>query len=133
VELVFNLVWAVGAVLLLSFAYRSVRRGTSQLSMASAITLALLLCFILLPVISASDDLLDARQAALPLYGQTWKMSSQGIRIGLEALAVSLYVLLLMCFLLIAGKPDVEPWFARPLAGRLVRSQRLRPPLPSAC
>jgi hypothetical protein len=129
VELALNLVWAIAALSLLGTVYRGVRGGTKRISIASTMMLALLLCFILLPVISVSDDLLDARQAALPLSGQTWRIASEGISSGLDQLlAVALYLMLLMCFLIEARTTDLDQWPVRPLAGRLVKCQRLRPP-----
>jgi hypothetical protein len=129
VELALNLIWAIAALGLLGMVYRGVRRRTVRTSIASAITLAMLICFILLPVISVSDDLLDARQAALPLCGQTWRVASEGISSGLDTLvAIGVYLMLLMCFLLETRTTDLDQWSVRPLAGRLVRSQRLRPP-----
>jgi hypothetical protein len=129
VELVLNLIWAIAALGLLGMVYRGVRCGEIRISMTSAMMLAMLICFILLPVISVSDDLLDARQAALPLSGQTWRIASEGISSGLDQLlAVALYLMLLMCFLIEVRTTDQDQWSVRPLAGRLVRSQRLRPP-----
>ena len=129
-ELALNLVWAIAALGLLGVVYRGVRGGAIRVSMASAMMLALLICFILLPVISVSDDLLDARQAALPLSSQTWRVASEGSSNGLsQLLAVGLYLLLLMCFLIEVRTTNQDQWPVRPLAGRLVRSQRLRPPL----
>jgi hypothetical protein len=129
VELVLNLVWAIAALGLLGMVCRGVRSGKIRVSMASAMMLAMLICFILLPVISVSDDLLDARQAALPLSGQTWRVASEGFSSGLsQLLAISLYMMLLMCFLIETRAADQDQWTVRPLAGRLARSQRLRPP-----
>jgi hypothetical protein len=129
VELALNLVWAIAALGLLGMVYRGVRGGAIRVSMASAMMLAMLICFILLPVISVSDDLLDARQAALPLSGQTWRIASEGISSGLDQLlAVALYLMLLMCFLIEVQTTDRDQWSVRPHAGRLIRSQRLRPP-----
>jgi len=129
VELALNLVWAIAALSLLGMVYRSVRCGAKRISMGSAMALALLICFILLPVISVSDDLLDAQQAALPLSGQTWRIASEGISSGLDQLlAVALYLMMLMCFLIEARTTDQDQWSVRPHAGRLIQSQRLRPP-----
>jgi amino acid transporter len=129
VELAFNLVWAIAALGLLGMVYRGVRGGAIRISMTSAMMLAMLICLILLPVISVSDDLLDARQAALPLSGQTWRVASEGFSNGLsQLLAIALYLMLLMCFLIRMRTTDQNQWAVRPLAGRLVRSQRLRPP-----
>jgi hypothetical protein len=129
VELTLNLVWAIAALGLLGMVYRGVRGGAIRMSMASAMMLAMLICFILLPVISVSDDLLDARQAALPLSGQTWRVASEGFSSGLsQLLAIGIYLMLLMCFLIEVRTTDQNQWSVRPLAGRLVQSQRLRPP-----
>jgi hypothetical protein len=129
VELALNLIWAIAALGLLGMVYRSVCRGTMRTSMATAMVLAGLVCLILLPVISVSDDLLDAQQAALPLCAQTWRIASEGISSGLQNLmAIGLYLMLLMCFLIEAQIPDQDQWSVRPLAGRLVQCQRLRPP-----
>ena len=114
--------------------YRGVRRGTVRLPMVQAMTLALLICFILLPVISVSDDLLEARQAALPLSGQTWRMASEGVSVGLDKLLIVGLILLALLSFLIEGRAAYQDqWNIRPLAGRLARSQRLRPPPLAAC
>jgi len=129
VELALNLVWAVAALSSLGLIYRGVRGGSVRVSMTSAMMLAMLICLILLPVISVSDDLLDAQQAALPLSGQTWRNASEGISSGLDQLlAVALLLMLLMCFLIEVRTTDQNQWSVRPLAGLLVRCQRLRPP-----
>ena len=128
-ELALNLAWALAALSSLALIYRGVRGGSVRVSMTSAMMLAMLLCFILLPVISVSDDLLDAQQAALPLSGQTWRNASEGISSGLDQLlAVALFLMLLMCFLIEVRTTDQNQWSVRPLAGLLVRCQRLRPP-----
>lgn len=88
----------------------------------------ILLAFVLLPVISISDDFLDAHQAALPLSGQSWRLASEGSANGLDQLlAIGLYLMLLMSFLTEAVVVENQ-WCVRPLAGRLMQSQRLRPP-----
>ena len=69
------------------------------MSMAIAMTLAVVMCLILMPLISVSDDLLEAQQAALPISGQTWRLASEDASAGLDdLLMVGLYLLLLMCF-----------------------------------
>jgi hypothetical protein len=128
VVLALNLVWAAVALTLLGVVYREVRRGGLQVSMASAMTLAVLICFIALPVISASDDLLDARQAGLPLSGQTWRMLSEGISAGVELPPIALYLILLLCSLTVAHTILQDRWSIRLLLERVVVSQRLRPP-----
>jgi hypothetical protein len=97
--------------------------------MASAMTLALLLCFILLPVISISDDLLATRQAALPQSGQTWRMVSEDASVGLDLLlAVAAYLLLLACLRIESRRSKEDVWDVCPLDGWLALCQRLRPP-----
>jgi hypothetical protein len=97
--------------------------------MATAMTLAVVMCFILMPLISVTDDLLEARQAALPMSGQTWRMASEGASAGLdELLMIGLYLLMLMCFRIEAPALQRDQCEFRLLTGRLVRSQRLRPP-----
>lgn len=128
VELALNLVWAVAMFGLLAMVCSSARRGRGALSLPAAILLAVVIGFILLPAISVSDDLMDARQAALPLSGQTWRLASEGSANGLELLALGLCLALLMSFLAEAQTVVRDPWGFRLLAGRLVRSQRLRPP-----
>lgn len=129
VEFASNLAWAVSAVCLLMATYSGVRRGSVRLSMASAMTLGVLLCFILLPVISISDDLLANRQAALPLAGQSWRIASEDAKTGLDLLlAITAYLLLLMCVDVEAHRQEEGYCGGRVQAGWLVQSQRLRPP-----
>lgn len=129
VEFASNLVWAVFALALLGMTYGAVRRGKIRLSMVAAMTLALLVCFILLPVISISDDLLANTQAALPLSGQSWRIASEDSSIGLDLLlAVAAFLLLLACFQTEFRRSREDLWDIRPLAGWLARSLRLRPP-----
>ena len=96
-------------------------------------TLAVLICILLLPVISISDDLLAAQQAALPLSSQTWRMASEGASVGLELLPV-----LCACLLLLARvATDVRSieegdWDKHPCSAWLTQSLRLRPPPQSA-
>jgi hypothetical protein len=128
-ELFSNLVWILISLTLLATAYFGVRRGTVKVSMAAAMTLAVVMCFILMPLISVSDDLLEARQAALPASGQTWRMASEGASAGLDdLLMIGLYLLMLMCFRTEAPASQRDQSQLHPLSGRLVRSQRLRPP-----
>jgi hypothetical protein len=128
-ELFSNLVWILISLVLLAKAYFGVRRGTIKVSMTTAMTLAVVMCFILMPLISVSDDLLAARQAALPISGQTWRIASEGASAGLdELLLVGLYLLMLMCFRPEAHASQHDQCEVHPLTGRLTRSQRLRPP-----
>src|SRR5579871_6791825 len=109
-------------------AWRSCRRGRTALSLCTVVLLSILIGFILLPVISVSDDLLATSQAALPLSGQTWRLASEGSANGLELLVLGLSLALLMGFLALAHAQVRDQWAVRPLAGRLARLQRLRPP-----
>jgi hypothetical protein len=128
-ELFSNLVWILISLTLLATAYFGVRRGTVKVSMAAAMTLAVVMCFILMPLISVSDDLLEARQAVLPASGQTWRMASEGASAGLDdLLMIGLYLLMLMCFRTEAPASQRDQSQLHPLSRRLVRSQRLRPP-----
>jgi hypothetical protein len=129
VEFASNLVWVIVSLTLLGMTYRGVRRGSVKLSMASAMTLAVLICLVLLPAISISDDLLEARQAVLPLSSQTWRIASEGFSSGLDkVLMVGLLLLSLLSFAVETPISNQDQWDVRPLAGRLARSQRLRPP-----
>jgi hypothetical protein len=131
-ELFSNLVWLLISLILLATAYLGVRRGTVKVSMTTAMTLAIVMCFILMPLISVSDDVLEAQQAALPVSGQTWRMASEGVSTGLdELLMIGLYLLLLMCYRAETPASQGDECDCHPLSSRLVRSQRLRPP-PSA-
>ncbi len=92
-------------------------------------TLGLLLCLILLPVISISDDLLATRQAALPQSGQTWRIASEDASVGLDLLlVVAAYLLMLVCLQIESRQSKEDVWDVRPLAGWLALCQRLRPP-----
>lgn len=124
-----NLVWAVLSTGLLWMTYRGVRRGVIRLSMASAMMVALAICLILLPVISMNDDLLELEQAALPMSGQTWRMASEAAQAGLNLmLAFAAYLLLLVTFQVEASRGVLDAPCVRPMAWRLARCQRLRPP-----
>ena len=117
------------SLVLLATAYYAVRRGQVKVSMATAMTLAVVMCFILMPLISVSDDLLEAQQAALPASGQTWRIASEGVSAGLDdVLMVAVYLLMLMCFRTEAPASHRDQCDCHPNSGRLVRAQRLRPP-----
>ena len=106
----------------------SVRRGIVRIAPVPAVMATLLVCFLLLPAISVSDDLMEARQAALPLSAQTWHMASEGASVGLE-LAVIGACLLWLGFE--AGKGlliDDSERGVRPMEAWLTPSQRHRPP-----
>lgn len=129
VELASNLVWLGVSLVLVGLTLWGVRRGTVRVAPRGAVMLTLLVCFLLLPVISVSDDLMEARQAALPLSAQTWHMSSEGASVGLEVVSViEAFLLLLGCD---AGKGqlvDNSDRGGRPMEAWLTPSQRLRPP-----
>lgn len=128
-EIASNLVWAVVALFLVGAIYRGVRRGTVTLPMGAAMTLALLIGFILLPVISVSDDLMAARQSALPLSSQTWKMASEDASTGFAGVvAPDLMLLIVICFMAAPFVAPRDQWEMSPLAERLARAQHLRPP-----
>lgn len=128
-ELASNLVWLLVTLSIVMVTLRGLRRGRVRLSRRSALLLAGLLCLILLPVISLTDDLLEARQAALPLSAQTWRMACEGGSLAPEMLPLLGACLLLMsCFSVefpAGNEPDDH---LLPLATWLMRSQRLRPP-----
>lgn len=128
-ELASNLVWLVAALSLIGLTCRAVRAGSVHLSLTSAIMLALLLCFILLPVISLSDDLLAIRQATLPESEQVWRVTSHDPSVGLDiVLAVAAYLLLLLAVQREWRLGIREGRVVRPMAAQLARLQRLRPP-----
>ena len=129
VELASNIVWFITSLLLLGITFRGVRVGRVKLPLPSAMMLTLVFCFILLPIISISDDLMEAQQAALPLSGQTWRIASEGLTAGLDKLvAVAFCFQPLVYAVLNVRVPRMEATDTRTLAERLTRSQRLRPP-----
>lgn len=90
---------------------------------------ALSICLILLPVISMNDDVLESQQAAMPLSGQTWRMASEAAQVGWSlVLTFAAYLLLLVSFQIETGRGMQDVLEIRPMAWRLARSQRLRPP-----
>lgn len=128
-ELASNLTWLGVSLVLLGLTLWRVRRGTTRIPPAAAVMVTLLVCFLLLPVISVSDDLVEARQAALPLSAQTWHMASEGASVGLEAASImGVCLLLLGCEL---GKVQVSEdgqSSGRLMDAWLTAAQRLRPP-----
>jgi hypothetical protein len=50
--------------------------------MSKGMTLAVLLCFLLLPVISVTDDVLQRQQNGFPLSSQTWRLVSESVSAG---------------------------------------------------
>lgn len=128
VELLLNIVWVVTSVILLGLAFQGVRRGRVKLPLASALMLTVVLCFILLPIISITDDLLET-PAALPLSGQTWRLASEGLTAGLsKQIAVEFCFRLVVHGMLNMRVSHKVQTDTRTLAERLARSQRLRPP-----
>ena len=131
-ELFSNLVWLVLCLGLLGGAFAGLRRGTIRLPVAATLLLVALLCLVLLPAISLSDDLLAGDQADLPVAAQTWRLAMEGSALATDILlAVTLpFVLLLFEFAAGRAQRALEPTRAyRPVARWLTRSQRLRPPL----
>jgi hypothetical protein len=96
--------------------------------MMSAMALAALICLILLPAISASDDMMVASQAGLPLSQQTWRMMSEDFSAGVELPPIDLFLVLLICLLTATGAVVERCRSVRQIVGRIVVSQRLRPP-----
>ena len=128
-ELIFDFTWLLLTLALCGAAWWSVRRGVVKISMRSALTLALLVGFILLPAVSMSDDLVKSSQDGLPLSSQTYLMSFEGASVGLDLLPLAgLLMALLACLWVTAARTPLSQWHVRPLAARLARSQRLRPP-----
>src|ERR1700761_5346474 len=96
-------------------------------------TLAVLICILLLPVISISDDLMEAQQAALPLSAQTWRMASEGASVGLELLSIVATCLLLLACFAVAAKFVLErERDRRPQSVWLAHTLGIRPPPVSA-
>ena len=128
-EVASNLVWLIVACAILGGTLWTLRRDRTKLSPISAIVLACLICLVLLPAISISDDLLEAHQAALPASSQTWRMASEGASVWLEVAPVFCAFLLFLAFFALS-MPIVEEgdWDKRPQSAWLMRSLRLRPP-----
>jgi hypothetical protein len=100
-----------------------------RVSISSALILAFLVCIILLPVISLSDDLLATRQAALPESEQSWRLASHDAAARVEALlAFAAYLLLLLPLQSQTSEGWTHTAVLRPIAAVLARSQHLRPP-----
>lgn len=127
-ELASNLAWLGVSLALLGLTLWGVRRGTVRIEPLAAVITTLLVCFLLLPVISVSDDLMEARQAALPLSAQTWHLVSEGASVGLEAVSlIGACLLLFGC----AGQGQVvveSQCVGRPMETWRTPSQWLRPP-----
>jgi hypothetical protein len=122
-------VWLGVSLVLVGLTLWGVRRGVVRIAPVGAVTLTLLICFLLLPIISVSDDLIEARQAALPLSAQTWHMSSEGASVGLEVIpATEAFALLLGCNAVKGQVVDDSARGGRPMEAWLTPSQRLRPP-----
>jgi len=97
--------------------------------MPTAMMLAMLMGFILLPTISVSDDLLAAKQSGLPLSSQTWKIASDDAATGFAGIiAPNFLFLIVVCFVTALSVAPRNQWSIKPLAERLARAQHLRPP-----
>lgn len=129
-EILSNLAWLFVALSVLTAIYWNVRRGKVGISAGKAMLLAFLICVLLFPLISVSDDLLSAQQVALPLPAQTWRMASEGTSLGLEIESIlSAGLLVLLAYLVLASRITEEgEWDKRPQSVWLTRSLRLRPP-----
>lgn len=129
-ELASNLAWLFATVVVLGITLWGIRRGEMRVPARSAFMLVLLVCFLLLPVISVSDDLLESRQDALPLSAQTWHLAWEGASVAVELLAiVSLCLILFEDVRGYSRKTTEGDWDKHPISAWLTRSQRLRPPL----
>lgn len=129
VELASNLVWLATAIAVLSGTMWTLRRGRTTLTPMAAITLACVICLLLLPVISITDDLMEAHQAALPASSQTWRMASEDASVGLELVPVFCsFLLMLAMFLASTPIRREDDGHLVPIASWLMRSLRLRPP-----
>jgi hypothetical protein len=129
VELASNIVWVVAAVLALLGTWFAAQRGLVRVSTTAAVTLIFLICILLLPVISMSDDLLMARQAELPPSAQTWRVAWEGASTALELVPLLCACLFLIAALAVGNQPfeTIDRMFW-PQSAWLTRSQRLRPP-----
>lgn len=115
--------WSLGLTLW------AVRRGTVRIAPLSAMMVTLLVCFLLLPIISVSDDLMEARQAALPLSAQTWHMAAEGASVGIEVIPmIGSYLLLLGSRVSKGQTVDEKEHERQSMEAWLTPSQRLRPP-----
>jgi hypothetical protein len=121
-------VWLAVSLVLMGLTLFAVRRDRVRVTTSSAVMLTLLVCFLLLPVISVSDDLIEARQAALPLSAQTWHMSSEGASVGLEVSVIGDFLSLLGSNAVKVQLVDDSERGGRPMEAWLTPSQRLRPP-----
>lgn len=131
-ELLSNLVWLLLCTALLGGTLVGLSNGSTRLPLRSTLLLVALLCLILLPAISLSDDLLSADQADLPVAAQTWRLAMEGAALATDSLlAVALSFSLLLFGLddRLATRASTEVRVTRPVARWLTRSQRLRPPL----
>lgn len=129
VELASNLTWLALTLALACKLCWAVRRGDVKLKLGSSLGLALLIGFILLPSISVSDDLLESRQSHLPPAAQTYRIATQDAFSGVELLPIfGTLLVMILCLLIVQAGAPVSQWNVRPLASRLTRSQRLRPP-----
>ena len=129
-ELLSNLVWLTVCLIVLGTTLSGIRRGSIKLPAVSALTAAAVLCLLLLPVISMTDDLIDDHPPALPFAAQAWHLASDAASVGLEAVSLlsaclSLLIWALRSKLLPIGAN--EP-YTHPYAAWLTRAQRLRPP-----
>ena len=125
-----NLAWLAVCMLVFTVTTATVRRGSARVSSGTAFTTAFVLCLVLLPIISMSDDLLENRQATLPLAAQSWHLASVASSVGLEVASLLGGWLLFLAIVFAAVSTLICPidWEVRPYAAWLARAQRLRPP-----
>ncbi len=131
-EFALNLVWLVLSALIVGMTVWAVRKRTLTRSAPVALTAAVALCFILLPIISISDDLLQARERGLPLAAQTWHLAKEDASAGLDLtpmLQAWMRALLALLAEAVAVVVCAQPVRRkRTHCAWLTRAQRLRPP-----
>ena len=127
-EIASNLVWILVSIALLAWILRATQRGRLRVSARSAFVLVVLICLLLLPAISVTDNLLEARQAQLPASAQTWHIASQDISSAVEI--SSLLLAFLLIALILTATFRLERWNPgrNVIAAWLTRTHSLRPP-----
>jgi hypothetical protein len=83
-ELASNVAWLLVSIFLLAWTLHASRRKQLAVSTASALALVGFVCMLLLPIISITDDRLEAQQATLPASAQTWHLASQDASSAVE-------------------------------------------------
>lgn len=128
-ELASNCVWALVSLALLAFTWRAGRQEHLRVSRRSAFLLVTALCLFLLPLISVSDDLLEARQAALPVAAQTWHLAIEGAASALEIVPILFaFIRLVACLALLVVLKPARKTRRSAYAAWSTRALCLRPP-----